>query len=282
VFGHLITRALLCRLSGANQLEAAHQVLEMMPIDGKIGTGNTVVDNLDFANVRIDGHRRGSISSSCTSLQPEYATELENNIVLKPSNRLTLYSLQMSMLAVIAQLPRPSGVVINWLSNQSLVSPFECRGLVSFVYFLRQEAVHGIAETFMETMRIVYGLAQSLGAHSMSMLSILFNNLEADSLAFLAGIWTGSSDQELCLVSLRHASAFLQAHCSADQPLDFQTVLPSLIVAVQTLDRPGREAALECIAQLVIPTDKRFSAVYCLDTIYGSGSCGYFSSDSSF
>ena len=180
-----------------------------------------------------------------------------------------MHGLQISIITLIAQLPRPAGVVIDWLSHQPSVRPREGRASCHSYIFLRQDDT---VSTYIDVMRTVYRLAQSLGSHSMALHRVLFSNLEADSLAFLAGVWTGSSNQDLCAVSLRHAFAFLQAHCSADEPLDFQTVLPSLVVALQTLDMQGREAALQCIGELVIPADKRFCAVYCLDTIYGSGS----------
>jgi hypothetical protein len=57
VLGHLITRALISRLSGTNQLDAAHRILEAMQIDRKVVIENTVVDEPDFANVRLDGTR---------------------------------------------------------------------------------------------------------------------------------------------------------------------------------------------------------------------------------
>jgi U3 small nucleolar RNA-associated protein 10 len=105
---------------------------------------------------------------------------------------------------------------------------------------------------------------------------VLFINIRDDALAFLAGIWsTPSSDEEdgQCRVtSLRHAAAFLEAHNVRNDFVDFQTILPSLIVALQTLDAREREAASDCMAVLFRLTEKRFFTVYGFDTIYGQNS----------
>jgi U3 small nucleolar RNA-associated protein 10 len=107
----------------------------------------------------------------------------------------------------------------------------------------------------------------------MSLLQTLFVNLKDDALAFLAGIWINraqeNSEEDLSTVALRHAAAFLEAHLAEDDGTDFQTIFPAFLVALQSQDVDIRRAASDCITCLCRLADRRFSAVYRFDTIYG-------------
>ena len=73
-----------------------------------------------------------------------------------------------------------------------------------------------------------------------ALLQIFFINLKQDALAFLAGIWaTGGKEafKESRPVALLHAAAFLEAHILEDDGTDFQTILPTLFVALQNPDQ---------------------------------------------
>lgn len=138
-----------------------------------------------------------------------------------------------------------------------------------------QDAEDGGAWTYMKLLRTVYKLATSTTPPlSTNLFETLFVNLQDDSLAFLAGIWTNTTDNEVRRIALGHAIAFLEAHKSKEKSLDFQTILPSLLVVLQLIDAEGKDAVLACISQLVLLTEKRYSSVYGMDTIYGSGSGG--------
>lgn len=123
-------------------------------------------------------------------------------------------------------------------------------------------------------------------------LSLLFTNLGEDSLAFLASVWTadepvlrascpsadagGAHDAEMAdqlrIASLRHAAAFLEAHSqpqSPSQSVDFQTILPALLLAIQRPNIHIRQAAVDCIFALRASAQRTFSTVYALDWIYG-------------
>lgn len=127
-------------------------------------------------------------------------------------------------------------------------------------------------------MQAVYKVAsRSTRAISTCLLDGLFTNLKDDTLAFLAGIWTGgaapdNANDHLCVNALRHATAFLKANQNLPNPLDFQVVLPSIITALHTLDLSGREAAVHCLDILVELSQSRPSAVYGFDAIYGDSS----------
>jgi U3 small nucleolar RNA-associated protein 10 len=126
-------------------------------------------------------------------------------------------------------------------------------------------------------MRDVYRLANvstSLPTLSSAILQLLFLGLKDQSLSFLSGIWT-SSDQEhraLKATSLLHAAAFIEAHILEDDGIDFQTILPSLLVALHDSDSQISQAASECISRIWILADRRLDSVYQFDVIYGRSS----------
>ena len=123
-------------------------------------------------------------------------------------------------------------------------------------------------------MRAIYKLANSsasLPILTTNIIRALFLNLKEDSLVFLASVVVRSHDVKgdtaTCVAALRHAASFLMA-----QPnVDFQTILPSLIVAISGVDIGIRAAAVDCVA--VMANDhKDLSVVYGFDTIYGEQS----------
>ncbi|KAJ7735453.1 hypothetical protein B0H14DRAFT_3898709 [Mycena olivaceomarginata] len=86
---------------------------------------------------------------------------------------------------------------------------------------------------------------------TVKLLAEIFSYLKDDALAFLAGVWTTSWDSttDLCVLALRHAVAFLEAH---------------------NKEADGtRTAALDCIAVQRSLAEQRFSAGYAFDAIYG-------------
>lgn len=125
-------------------------------------------------------------------------------------------------------------------------------------------------------MRSIYQLANastSVPVLSTTLLQILFVNLKGDALAFLAGIWaSGNADEykDSTAIALLHAAAFLEAHLLEDDGVDFQTILPTLLVALQTSDAQICQGALECISRVRILAERKLSSVYRFDTIYGN------------
>lgn len=129
-------------------------------------------------------------------------------------------------------------------------------------------------------MRQVYRLANSsanVPALSSHLMRSLFISLADDTLSFLAGIWLNcpptAEESVLTYVSLYHAAAFLEAYNATQHIVDFQTVLPAILVALQHPDRRVREAALQCVAALNrLSAGKKPTAVYAYDAIYGASS----------
>ena len=123
-------------------------------------------------------------------------------------------------------------------------------------------------------MGAVYKLANaspSLPSLTTNIIRALFVNLKDDSLVFLIGILMQSlginENRGHCTTALRHAAAFLKAKPN----VDFQVILPSLVVAMQDADSGIREAALECV-ELMAANNKEIQGVYAFDVIYGESS----------
>ena len=153
-----------------------------------------------------------------------------------------------------------------------------CRRRLTYV--LQTTPPQDSAARFVDLMRTVYVLANSsatLPALSTHLLRSLFINLGDDALQLLAGIWLHSDSSAPStpaeFASLRHAAAFLEAHFATQSSVDFQTVLPALLVALQHSDRRVREAALECVDVLArLSQAQKPSGIYAFDALYGSAS----------
>jgi hypothetical protein len=123
-------------------------------------------------------------------------------------------------------------------------------------------------------MRSMYKLSNSfssLSALPASLLSTQFIHLADNSLSFLVGVWlSAEGDAPLRRIALSHAVAFILAHKATEQVIDFQTVLPALLVALGDPDRVVRHQASECVHLLAqLSKAKQASGVYAFDTIYG-------------
>lgn len=123
-------------------------------------------------------------------------------------------------------------------------------------------------------MRSVYQLANastSIPILSSVILQLLFLSLKDQSLAFLAGIWTSREEglRYLKTVALLHAVAFLEAHTLEDDGMDFQTILPSILVALLDSDDQLSQAAFECISRIWVLAERPLHSVYEFDVIYG-------------
>ena len=132
----------------------------------------------------------------------------------------------------------------------------------------------------MELTRTIYTLANTsvfppvLGGH---LLRAVLINLGDDAMKFLASTWVNSNPkvnaEPVHYVALHHAAAFLEAHFATQHCIDFQTILPALLCALQHSDRRVRGAALECVGVLVkLSQMKKPVSVYAYDVVYGEGS----------
>jgi U3 small nucleolar RNA-associated protein 10 len=121
-------------------------------------------------------------------------------------------------------------------------------------------------------MRSIYKLTNSSSSLSVipaSLLRAQFIHLADDALAFLVGIWLTEGDAWLRRIALSHAFAFIAAHDATEHVIDFQTVLPALLIALGDIDRGVRHKASECVQLLAqLSKGKQATGVYAFDAIY--------------
>ncbi|KAI0632952.1 hypothetical protein C8Q77DRAFT_1120632 [Trametes polyzona] len=248
---YLVTRALLGRVGGEQRVETARRVLQAMQLDTLEGMGDFMRGVDDIATFLDDA----SVGSA---------------VVLKPSSVNTLHRLQVALLSVFPNIPRPAGARLDWLADHSQNTTASSKQAAHYVQLLRD----------------VYRLSNSsahLALLSTHLLCMLFGNLGDDALAFLAGVWlnagsiseSDSTDEhtQVQYAALRHAAAFLEAHVVADRTVDFQTVFPAMLVMLQSPDESVRGAVALCIAVVVrICGAKEAESVYAFDAIYGADS----------
>ncbi|KAF8192665.1 hypothetical protein K438DRAFT_2017867 [Mycena galopus ATCC 62051] len=234
VLAYLVIRVLLSQLSGARLLDASTQVLEAI--------------NLQRLP-EVDIPAKHPSLSECLD-----AAYLGRMIVHKITSKTTTHWLQVDILALVATIPRPAGLALDWFEDESPADP------EGSLYVKLKRALYKLANSSSPTLILTIGL-----------LAELFSHLKDDALAFLAGVWTTCIDSapEICVVALRHAAAFLEAHNTEADGVDFQTILPALIICLQSPNQEARAAALDCIAVQQKLVEQRFSAVYAFDAIYG-------------
>ncbi|KXN83997.1 U3 small nucleolar RNA-associated protein 10 [Leucoagaricus sp. SymC.cos] len=242
--GYLITKELLGKLSGRHQVDVARRILDVMKLEEISGIDDLPADHDQFL---------------------ETLQELpQKNVIFKPTKSTTLSWLQVSLIAVICAISPPDGLILNWLSDQPSSSMPDTRG-----------------SQYVSLMRAVYNLANrssSLPVLTSCLLRILFLNLKSEALAFLAGVWTtenpsSSTSAEyyssLQEIALRHAAAFLEAHVLEDDGVDFQTVVPALLIALQNNANGVRKAAAECLNRIRLISERKLKRVYKFDIVYG-------------
>ncbi|KAI0776755.1 hypothetical protein BD413DRAFT_469201 [Trametes elegans] len=241
---YLVARAFLARVGAEQRIDTARSILRAMKLETLEGMGDFMRGVEDVGKYLND-------------------TSVGTAVVLKPSSQNTLHRLQVALLSVLPNIPRPAGARLDWIADLS--------------------AADTQAALYVQLQRDVYRLSNSsvhLAALSTFLLCALFANLADDALAFLVGIWLAanadSSDKpqdeqaHIQYAALRHAGAFLEAHVATQHAIDFQTVLPAILLMLQSSDGSVREAASRCLG-MVFKTihAKEAEAVYAFDAIYG-------------
>lgn len=159
-------------------------------------------------------------------------------------------------------MSRPANSRIDWFSQ--ITQPDEDTGGKQYV-------------TLMAAMYTLANTASTLPLLSAYLLRALFVSLKDDALVFLAGVWSSASEDlstemrtQIQLAALSHASAFLIAYEDAQGSIDFQTILPSILVMLESTSQPVRAAAVQCLSVLGrLSQAGKPQAVYAFDTVYG-------------
>ncbi|KAJ7790058.1 hypothetical protein B0H14DRAFT_3502070 [Mycena olivaceomarginata] len=164
-------------------------------------------------------------------------------IVHKTTSKATTNCRQVHILAYAARIPCPARLASDWFEDESAT----------------------LSEGSLTT--------SSDPLLTVGILAGIFFYLKDDAPAFLAGVWTTShnSTPDRCVLALRHAAAFLEAHNK-----EADCVLLSALVICLPSDPATRTAALDRIAGQRSLAEQRFSAVYAFDAIHGETRCVLF------
>ncbi|KAK0476138.1 hypothetical protein IW261DRAFT_1643515 [Armillaria novae-zelandiae] len=235
IFAYMIARSLLRRLSGGHQIDAAHKALRVLDLEqlSKVEDPSSgSEDPLEYLN----------------------DDRIGKSVVSKPNSKNTAYWLQMSIITISASVSSPEGILVNWLSTRPAEGTSDDRDY-----------------RYVTLMRSIYGVANSSSSNiAMHMLRTLFMNIADEALAFLTGVWVNCDDEDLAVVAFGHTIALLKAHVSGDESVDFQTIVPSLLVSLQSPNLEIRKATLQCVSLLAKASEKKYARVYAFDTIYGA------------
>jgi hypothetical protein len=209
---------------------------------------------------------------------------MSNAVVLKTSSKTTLSLVYVSVLKAVASVKRPDDVTLDWMyhsADPSALTP---------------------AQSYVALLRKLWGMSISLPSSIMgSLLASLLASLKNDTLAFLAGFWNcipagipsglskrrkakvqaqtnveGThilSERKIAFAALQYAAAILETYGDdGNCGIDFQAILPSLLVALQapTGDHAYRTSAMKCIQHMCKSAKMgTFKTIYAFDGIYG-------------
>ncbi|PFH46286.1 hypothetical protein AMATHDRAFT_155738 [Amanita thiersii Skay4041] len=239
ILAHLILQALLKQLSGEHQINAAYKTLHIMGAD----------QPLNVQNLAGTGDLYKSLEDGTMGKQ----------VIVKPSSKNTLLLLRAAIISFIPSVSPPHGVSLDFTADLSATS-MDVRG-----------------QRYVELMRTIYFIANTcpLQTLSLGIIRSLFISLKDDVLAFLAGIWSGADkhsreDDQLRSLALQHAAAFFQAHINEDDGVDYQTILPLILVALDDQAADVRQAAIICLSHLRTLAERKLVSVYKFDAIYGT------------
>ncbi|KAJ3863958.1 armadillo-type protein [Lentinula novae-zelandiae] len=204
-------------------------------------------------------------------LEDTLATKLAAQVVNKPNSRTTESLLCVAILSDIAAL-QPSGTetgAVNWVHPESKPDPYA--SLLQQLYLF--------ANTTMG-----FGSPQA----RIHVIRTLFANLRGEVGVFLSSIWlqfcckSDTEDEDTSTLgsfALYHLAAFLQAHTitpsTGKAVVDFQILVPMVVIALSSSVQEVRKAAVECLSTLtVLSIDgnnkrKKFDVVYAFDRVYG-------------
>lgn len=201
------------------------------------------------------------------------ATQLIAQVVNKPSSRSTESLLYITLLADIAAIqPSQTKDTVNWAYSDSNIDAYA--SLMQQVYICINTNVGSVSPQA-----------------RMYIIRALFSNLGGEAGVYLAGVWlrfgsrflsqnvVDEDDVTLSIAALSHLAAFLQAHLALPSgqtgAVDFQTLLPAVVLGLSSPLLDIRKAAVECLGvlkELSVKTGgkgKKFDAVYAFDRIYG-------------
>ncbi|OWZ73272.1 U3 small nucleolar RNA-associated protein 10 [Cryptococcus neoformans] len=209
---------------------------------------------LKYLSPRLTGHSLRDLKHADENVNTEYM----ESVYKKPEETRTTLRATVSILAVMSKVIKPNGQIV-WLSGESKAKDASYKTFAQQIYLWANTAI------------LPANVAQSL-------LRSLLTQLGEEALLFFSSIWTSSmSPSPLRISALKHALAFIHAYATLPtspaaqgQPVDFQVVLPQILIALQDSDKDVRRVAVDVLRS--VEGGEGMGDVYALDTIYGDRS----------
>ncbi|TIB13965.1 hypothetical protein E3P88_01328 [Wallemia ichthyophaga] len=190
-------------------------------------------------------------NSSVNELAVMNTEKVSSMLYKKPESETTIHS--VVALALSVGISNITFKEISWLSKAS------------------REA-HTFETEFCYAAYRLANAPTTLTSLATTLLRSIFTGLRDSSLAFLASIYTDRSQSgHIRNASIKHAEAFLQVSAHPKASVDYQTILPSLLIGLQDPVKDIRSGASHCI-KLLSKSHCTTGNMYAFDKIYGESS----------
>ncbi|EJU00234.1 hypothetical protein DACRYDRAFT_23206 [Dacryopinax primogenitus] len=196
-------------------------------------------------------------SQSTFVADEDTTTKLAEDIYTRSKAARTIRQLQIALLYSVAEVGRPVNVKFDFLCDVEAVTENDGRGM-------RYAALS----------RAVFRFSNQDGVSSPARtkcLIRLFKTLGDDCLAVLSGIWADhSTPPQTRAAALSLGSAMLQS-VESDDTIDYQVVLPSVLVSLSDPSVIVREGGIQCLKVLagLFRSHKKPKAIFAIDALYG-------------
>ncbi|WVQ74325.1 U3 small nucleolar RNA-associated protein 10 [Cryptococcus sp. DSM 104548] len=235
LLAYMILQTLIVTLRGPRQLSTASAVL-----------------------VSLAPRLAGSSLRDIKHAGEHVGTEYLEGVYKRPEEGRTTLRAVVSLIASVAKVVKPEEQIV-WLASESTDKEAVYKSLAYQVYLWANTAI------------LPAPIAQAL-------LRSLLTQLGEDALLFFASVWTSPSalfPAALRTSALRHALAFIRAYASIpatpqNPPVDFQVILPQVLIALQDSERQVRQAAVDVLKS--VSGGETMGDVYALDVVYGERS----------
>lgn len=212
---------------------------------------STCLSILKYLSPRLAGHSLRDLKHADENVNTVYM----ESVYKKTEETRTTLRATVSILAAMSKVAKPSGQIV-WLSGESKAKDASYKTFAQQIYL------------WANTVILPANVAQSL-------LRSLLTQLGEEALLFLSSVWTCStSPAPLRTSALKHALAFIHAYATLPtspaaqgQPVDFQVILPQILIALQDSDKDVRRVAVDVLRS--VEGGEGMGDVYALDTVYG-------------
>ena len=120
LMSHLIALGLIRKLSGEHQLEVAHRIIDTMKLEQLSGI-DTLSQEENTHEVSSARNCFDFILTNVQSFTNSWFEKFTNYIISRPNSKTALHCVQITIVAAISQISRPTHLCLNWLIESNPV-----------------------------------------------------------------------------------------------------------------------------------------------------------------